>query len=339
MNRIFKTFVLFAAVALCGVGCSKWTEQESVDFSYSTLEEKNPGLYQDYLNSIRAYRESDHQVMIVRFDNKASIPVGGAEHITAIPDSVDYIVLNNPAEISESMLAEIETVREKKAQKVLAAISFAAIDKAYQLYAEDVDGDPMTEEAFIGQAVDEFLNIFAKCNLDGILASYNGKNPLAMKQEEMDAVKSLQEAFFGPIYSRVSSTGKTFFFEGNAKNVLVDEDVLGVAKFIIVPLESETTGRSFDNTILNMLVEGVPTDKFVAGVTALDVTDNQATNGLFSGETSAAVGAARWAVASVEDFAKCGVCVNHAQFDYYHIGNDYCEIRSAISVMNPSPLN
>lgn len=340
MNRIFKTLVLFAAVTLCSVGCSKWTEQQAIDFKYTTLEEKNPALYDSYLASLREYRKTAHQVMIVRVDNVPSVPVGRAEHLNSIPDSVDFVVLNNPGLISDTNLAEMTELRAKKDQKFLAAINFADIDKAYQLYVEELDPEtePDTEETFIKAIVDEFLNIFAKAELDGILASYSGKNPLAMQQEEKDAAKSLQEAFLKPIYDRISSTGKTLFFEGNAKNLLVDEDVLGVAKYIIVPLESATSPKSFDNEILNMLVQGVPDNKFVAGVTALDVTDNQAVNGLFSGETSAAVGAARWAVKLVPEFSKCGVCVNHAQFDYYHIGNDFCEIRAAISVMNPSPL-
>lgn len=339
MDRIFKTSIMFAAVAFCAVSCSKWTEQQAVDFKYITLEEKNPALYNSYLASLRDFRESEHQVIIVRVDNRASIPVGRAEHLNSIPDSVDFVVLNNPSQISETHLAEIAELRAKKDQKFLAAISFAALDKAYGLYVEDLDpaAEPETEEVFIGRKVEEFLGYFTNAELDGILASYIGKSPAAMRQDEKDAVKSLQEAFLAPIYTRISSTGKTFFFEGNAKNLLVDEDVLGAARYIIVPLESETSAKSFDNAILNMLAEGVPDDKFIAGVTALDVTDSQAVNGFFSGETSAVTGAARWAVNPGPGVSKCGVCVNHAQFDYYHIGNDYREIRTAISIMNPSP--
>lgn len=341
MNRIFKTLVLFAAVALCGVGCSKWTEQQAVDFKYTTLEEKNPGLYQEYLKSLCAYRETEHPVMIVRIDNVATTPIGRAEHINSVPDSVDFIVLNSPV-VSEVVLAEAKELREKKAQKTLLSIDYATIDKAYQLYVEDFVGEegqePMPETDFIDNVVKEFLTVFETTKLDGILASYNGKNPASLTSEESTAVKSLQSAFFAPIVARIASTGKTFFFEGNARNLILDEDVLGLAKYIIVPVESKTNALAIDNVVLNTLAPQVPEDKIVAGVTALDVTDKQATDGLFSGESSAAVGAAYWAVTPAADFSKCGVCVNHAQFDYYHIGADYCEIRKAISVMNPSPI-
>jgi hypothetical protein len=83
---------------------------------------------------------------------------------------------------------------------------------------------------------------------------------------------------------------------------------------------------------------GVPTDRFVIGVTAFDVTDETATDGLFSGGISAIEGAGRWAVSPASGFSKKGVCVNHAQFDYYNITNVYSEIGKAIATMNPSPV-
>jgi hypothetical protein len=86
------------------------------------------------------------------------------------------------------------------------------------------------------------------------------------------------------------------------------------------------------------LTKGVPADKFIIGVTALDVTDETATAGLFTGESSAIVGAARWAVTPDSRVTKKGICVNHAQFDYYNIQHVYSQIGAAISIMNPSPV-
>lgn len=347
MNRIIKSTIMFAAVALCAISCTK---QEPVGFKYTTLEEKNPALYQEYLEGLRAYRATDHKVMIARVDNIATTPVGRADHLNSIPDSVDFIVLNSPV-VSEAVLSEAATLREVKAQKTLLSIDYTAIDKAYQLYVEDFvapepeEGKepetPITEEEFIGEAVKGFLEIFERTNLDGFLASYEGKNPASLTTEDSTAVASLQTAFFGPLVSRIGSTGKTFFFEGNARNIIVEKElkVLELAKYIIAPVESKTNALAIDNVVLNMLTSDfVPKDKFVAGVAALDVTDKQATNGLFSGESSAAVGAAYWALTPAAGYSKCGVCVNHAQYDYYHIGADFCEIRKAISVMNPSPV-
>ena len=67
-------------------------------------------------------------------------------------------------------------------------------------------------------------------------------------------------------------------------------------------------------------------------------TDETATAGLFTGESSAIVGAARWAVTPDSRVTKKGICVNHAQFDYYNIQHVYSQIGAAISIMNPSPV-
>lgn len=337
MNKIFKAIVMFSVVALFSAACTK---QETIGFKNLTLEEKNPELYKAYLESLRAYRATEHQVLIARVDNKASF-LGRADHLNALPDSVDYVVLNYVDDVFEGVLAEMKTLRQDKGQKFLAAIDYAEIMDEYKDYLIDMEEageEPVKEDEFIKDEVDQFLEAFAEYQFDGMLVSYSGKNPLSMQETEKEAVKALQEAFFAPLLQRVGSTGKMLFFEGTPKTLLVEENVLGVAKYIIIPAESATSFVSLTTTVYQNLQDGVPTDKMIIGVTALDVTSEIATDGLFSGYSSAAVGAAQWSVAADEKFTKCGVCVNHAQFDYYHMGNDFCEIKAAIATMNPSPL-
>ena len=80
MNNILKTIALSAAVLLSAAACSKWTEQQPVDFNYLTIEDKNPELYAAYMQSIRDYHATEHQVLIARYDNKAGVPAGRADH-------------------------------------------------------------------------------------------------------------------------------------------------------------------------------------------------------------------------------------------------------------------
>ena len=136
MNNILKTIALSAAVILGAAACSKWTEQEPVDFNYLTLEDKNPELYAAYMQSIRDYHATEHQVLIARFDNKASAPAGRADHITCLPDSVDYVVLNNYEIINENTMKEVAEIREKKAVSTLIALDYALLDKEYKAYLE-----------------------------------------------------------------------------------------------------------------------------------------------------------------------------------------------------------
>ena len=357
MNNILKTIALSAAVILGAAACSKWTEQEPVDFNYLTIEDKNPELYAAYMQSIRDYHATEHQVLIARFDNKASAPAGRADHITCLPDSVDYVVLNNYEIINENTMNEVAEIREKKAISTLIALDYARLDKEYKDYLETLPEETPEETPEVAEetegetepAVDPRNQWFAdkaaafvaaakQYGLDGIMVSYTGVGLLSLKEEEKAAVQAFQEAFFAPILSYIAETGKMFFYEGNPTTLIAPQDVLAQATYIVVPAEDVTTIVGFNFAVMMSMGAGIPSDRFVIGVTALNVTDETATDGLFSGDITAIEGAGRWAVAPSADYTKAGVCVNHAQYDYYNMQNVYSGINAAIATMNPSPI-
>jgi len=51
------------------------------------------------------------------------------------------------------------------------------------------------------------------------------------------------------------------------------------------------------------------------------------------------VGAAYWTSAETSGFTKSGICIDNVQRDYYNIQFVYPNVRKAIAIMNPSPLN
>ena len=60
MKRNIKKF-LFPAVAVAALSlaaCSDWTETESLDINYPSLEEQNPELYKQYLQALRDSRRA-----------------------------------------------------------------------------------------------------------------------------------------------------------------------------------------------------------------------------------------------------------------------------------------
>lgn len=357
MNNILKTIVLSAAVILSAAACSKWTEQEPVDFNYLTPEEKNPELYEAYLQSIRDYRATEHQVLIARFDNKATAPAGRADHINCLPDSVDFVVLNNYELINDNIMNEVAEIREKKAMATLIALDYALLEKEYKAYleslpeetpeetpevAEETEGEEETvvdpRNQWFADKASAFVAAAKQYGLDGILVSYTGKGLLSLKADELAAVTAFQEAFFAPVLSYVAETGKMFFYEGKPTTLVAPETVLADTRYIIVPAEDVTVAVGFNFEVMMSMGAGIPSDRFVIGVTALNVTDETATDGLFSGDITAIEGAGRWAVTPADGYTKAGVCVNHAQYDYYNMQNVYSGINAAIATMNPSPI-
>lgn len=338
--------ILIAAALLALAGCSKWTEQEPVQVLYPTLKDKNPELYARYLASVRDYRASEHQVLIAKFDNKQGAPAGRADHIDCLPDSVDYVILNHPDNLSGSILSEMQGIREEKAILTLMEISYDALAREWQdLLAAEAEAAPEAEvsddtdrfTAFVGEKVREALAVADKYAYDGVNAVFTGKNPASFREEQQADARRRQDAFFQPVV-QWAGNDRLLFFEGNPKNVLGDSGILSLARYIILPCETAQNEAAFNAAVADVLVEGVPADRFVVGVTAIDVTDEANTAGTFSGGISAIVGAARWAVAPAGGFSKKGICVNHAQFDYFNIQDVYGQIGAAISIMNPSPV-
>lgn len=352
MKNIFKYIVILAAGALAFQACDKWTDAEPVKVVYKDLESKNPELWAKYMESIRQYHATDHQVLIAKFDNKSTTPEGRGEHINCLPDSVDYVILNNADKLNDVIAAEMQELLTEKNIPTLMNVNFVAMIKEYNnMLADEAESKPEGSEdetlgvdtperfaSWIEARVKAELEIADKYNYGGINVIFGGKNPAAMTDAQKEDAQLRQQSMFSGIDSWIAAHQKAVvFFEGSPRNVLVETAALKSAKFIIVTAEDAGNESSLSYAINQVLGDFVPSDRFVIGVTAVDITDPTNTAGSF-GSKSAIVGAAEWNAQPTAKYGKKGVCVNHAQFDYYDITNVYSQINKAISIMNPSPV-
>ena len=158
MKYMNKTLMLMAAALMAFSACDKWTETEPVNVIYETLESKNPDLYAKYLQSLRDYHVSAHQVLIAKFDNKAEAPSGRADHISCLPDSVDFVVLNNPSLLNDQIRKEMTEIREQKGVKTLMNVSWDAMLAEYnailadETEAKNAEWDALSDEEKEAQA-------------------------------------------------------------------------------------------------------------------------------------------------------------------------------------------
>ena len=361
-NNIFKTLAL-AAAAISFASCSEWTEPESVGFHYTTLEEKNPGLYKAYFQSIRDYRDSEHKVVIAKFDNKATTPAGRAEHITCLPDSVDYIILYNP-EVSATIACEMAEVRELKGQKVLYQIEYKAIENEYKAYVEawndahqpaegeeeEVPSDPadtlISLNNYVSDAVKARTAYLAEYGYDGVNIVYSSRNPASCTEDAMVELKAAQAAFLAPIAEALASCPDALvFFEGSPQYILENVEIVENADYLIIPATGAVNEYelSYELGLANRH-GNIPSDRFVVLVTTRSLVDPALTDGTFSGtdrngkEMTAIIGAAEWTAKSTSGVVKAGIAVENAQNDYFNLSEVYYNIREAISIMNPSPI-
>ncbi len=372
-NIIKYLFPIGALVLL--IACDDWTETESLDIHRPSLEEQNPELYAQYMQALRDYKAREHKVVFVAVDNPSTAPSQRSEHIKTLPDSVDFISLKNAADVHPTLVAEMSQVREKGTH-VIYTIDYDALEARWaQILEEEENNRP--EEPETPEAPDEnegnggeiepqpdpaevleqrFLDFcreqtalqLAYCDrfgFDGVTLSCNGKNYLGMNTEKQSRYMARQEAFFGTVTAWLEThTDKLLFFNGRPQ-YLADKSLLARCVYIILPSLDATSGDKLSLNVELTSVAGVPTDRFIVGVSTVSLDDPSDKIGYFSlldddgkSQLRAIKGAARWTLVEAS-YTKAGICIDNAQNDYFNISLVYKNIREAISIMNPAPKN
>lgn len=350
---------LAGVLALGLAACSDWTETESLDINYPSIEEQNPALYAKYLEALRNYKARNHKVVFVTMENHPEAPQQQNHHLTNMPDSVDFICVTRPADMHPMLVSEIGKVYEK-GTRVVYDISYDQIETLWkqQLEAEQTQPQPKQEDdqtessqeerflSFCRAQVEQQLAYCARFGFDGLQATYTGQDPASMSEEVKALHTARQQAFFAPVENwKQNNAEKVLFFRGSPQNVFT----LGIfsrCDYLILPAHSATSGDELTRSVLLASAAGVPTDRFIVGVTIPSLTDPNDFSGYFTdyeadGKTRmrATKGAARWVIAPGKDYTRAGIAIDQAQNDYYNLTLVYRHIREAIGVMNYAPKN
>lgn len=161
-------------------GCD--TDNETIDRKVTTPEEQNPALYARYLAALNAYKASEHYVIYTRMDNAPQVSTSPGDFLRALPDSLDYVALNNP--LSDFDREDLPGVRAK-GTKVLAVAD-------------------CTDTSGAVAAVDAALTAVATEGLDGVAVVFGGP--------ATDAARSAASAVAAKL---VALGGKTVVFDGH----------------------------------------------------------------------------------------------------------------------------
>lgn len=332
--------------------CEDWTEVESLDIHTPSLEEQNPQLYEDYLKDLNAFKASDHHVLFVSFSNVAN-PVKQGERLTALPDSVDYISLNNPSEIGAGLLEEMNEVR-RKGTKIGYTFSYAQFEAEWDLMLEANPELTETErQEYFTKRTEEMLSLVDKYNYDGVIVDYVGRSLVSLKDEPLRTYIARQKGFFDIISTWKSRhTDKFLVFYGNAQYIAPDNmGFLMNCSHIIVRTELSTGEGDLDVKIqlaeeagkeVMHQYEGanlVPLDNMIVCVQMPKADDKNKTIGYWGtvesgNKVSAAVGAASWLWKPVTTYTRRGLLIMNVESDYY--STNYSFLKNVINIMNPN---
>ncbi len=347
MNKklTFNILVAVFSFAMFAASCSDWTDTESIDLIESDIEKDDPELYAQYLANLRQYRNTNHKITYVWFDNTQDIPRSRGEQIKALPDSIDVVNLTNPDELSSWVISDMESVRKDKGMKFVFTISYPALEKGYEQYlllnpqAATAEADAFL--AYTDSVVNHHLTLVDKYGYDGISALFYGMKTDHSTEAAKAAYLAREAAFMSKITAWVNEhSDKMFIFEGNPQN-LTDKSVLQKAKFIVVRTETLKYASGLSYQVRLTMEDGVPTDRFVVTVSARSLDPSDEKTGYFINSNNELVSrmpiTAEWVDTHESAFTKGGLCILNARNDYYNLGNSYQNIRNAISTMNPSP--
>lgn len=353
-KQLIKCLMMAVLAVPALSSCSDWTDTESLEFDYVLPSEQDPDAYNAYLGLLRNYKQSQHKIMIAKFDNSGDLVSGQSDRLAALPDSIDYVVLQEADNLKSLLVQDMNDIRQQKGTRTLYAISYADALAKYQAILDEegaaaqdpeAQADGEDEEQPETPAVDRFLEVAAqyvndrlalydKYGYDGIVVVYSDPAyPAGLSEEEYAQLQARQEAFFAPIQAWAESHQEAaFIFEGYPQNV-IDPAVFTQADYVVVTMLDAVSSDELVWAAEMALTEGVPSDRIVFGVTIPDMTDDKATDGYW-GSDYAVVGAAYTVISANGSFTKAGLCVDNVEDDYFNVDYIYPHVREAIQIMN-----
>lgn len=346
MKRNIKFLASALTVAALGVSlsaCTDWTEPESLDQNYSAREEV-PG-YDEYCQKIRNYRQSDHRAVYVWFDNVVNANSHGLR-VAGLPDSVDYVVLKNPAKADDVTLSDMAQMRKDFGVKFTYVIDFDAIKSEHTLLVEnrnaqiallDPDAEDYEEQVeklrapeFADYMLENLTRQLACAgNFDGVMFGFDGRNSVHMRPAELAEYKT----------QMLLCLGAARDFANRNKSLVIDYlgDPQNIAGTTFVDIfhtmfirESQTAGTKdyFSYLFAQATSAGIPAGKI--GMIGAGVDPNDPEVGYFADGSKSVDGLMQWALTS--EVKNLGIsCVAG---DYYNPDNIYPHLREFINTVN-----
>lgn len=119
-----KTIIIPILALLLLAGCSKWNTTEPVGTDTGHPWDRDPQLWEEYWESLRAYKQRKHSLVYVRFDNAAEKPGSEKNFMRCLPDSLDFVSLTNAGNFSTYDAEDMQWMR-KVGTKVLYQIDLS----------------------------------------------------------------------------------------------------------------------------------------------------------------------------------------------------------------------
>lgn len=339
MNK--KSYIYIFACLLGLSSCSDWTDTESVDININETGNVNKT---EYYKDLRAYKQTNHKITYLAFDNSVKNAYSDGQLLTSVPDSIDYVSLSTPAGLTDKEIASMASLKEERAYAYVYKIDIDAMKNNYneQTLAASVNGTEFVDQTtYISDSLKTALSY--SNNFDGLVIGYLGKDVSFLTQEERALYVATENAIIASLNEWATSNPNKFITLEGYPQYWADKTLLNSARHIILNSASDVNADKVMLTIANAGVTGVPTDKFILAVNAVSFAEGEGSVGYWTTASGTTVSAitqmATIANSSTTPYPIKGISVNNGSNDYYNSVKRYLNVRNGIDIMNPSLKN
>lgn len=304
MKKYIIIITALLAVALCFASCDDWTDKEKVEQQVTPPEQQDPAAWARYVTGLRDYKKTDHAVAIAFFDNAPKMAVSERNFLRCLPDSLDAVSLTNADNLSEFDLEDMPGLREK-GTKILYHVDFAE------------RGAEWSDAAALGAYLDKVAASIAEYDLDG--ASFTGVSRIDGSHKDMAAL----------LVSKLALGGKMLVFVGDP-TFIAPADWEKVSYFMLNSDAHKTVTDLKMDVSFALDVTGIPADKLLLGATAGKT--------ILDEEQTAQDAILEMARRVLSEGPLAGMGVLRSNNDYYNPSLSYKTTRTAIQMLNPSPV-
>lgn len=359
----FYTLTAISVLSVAALSsCSDWTDPKPIDIKYETIEDAEN--YQSYLESLREYRASDHTLIYAWVDLSDETPKTQGERLTALPDSIDVLVVSSPTNVAPAVTADLQKVRTEKGMKAIFGVDYdelkasfddicafnaekrEKINAEYALkdlsdpivlneYEQKMAGltDPIFKD-YIIENLNASLAFIKKHSLDGALFAFDGKQSQLLDGKDLVEYTAIKNLFLDAAMDwSERNPDKMLVFMGNPQNL--DNDAL-LDKFDMFLLRGTLNAASVNDFSyiyqMSLNITGLPADKVGVMTAYASADEADLTTGFFPDGTYLLDGMASWL--SVNKVAAVGV--KNVQYDYFYSPKySFPHVRALIQAANP----
>lgn len=316
--------------------CSDWTEVENKNFLPSMTQKDEA-----YKASIRAFKESEHKKSMMMIKGSEQLPNHQNQHPMAMPDSVDFLLMEQVDNLNAAIVAEIAEVHEQMGTQTLNVVDFNAIRESWEALKNaaidtenEADYDESKFPAYCSAETQKQLDNCTEYGFHGIVVNY-----MRRRSEGVTAIKP----FINVISAWMSqNSDKRVFYRGYPSYVNDalaqeggDKEFFNKCDYIIILTKDNKSNIAINREIRSQMEsKTLPRDRVVleASVPVLADGGDDAQVGATAQE------AAEWVMledanAAKLKIVKAGLCLSNTQEDYFNTPN-YKRVREAIGIMN-----